>query len=61
VFAIADFASTPAELIQRDVAPGGHLGLFMGIRLLQPRVSGAITYTQPITGGTGRYARAPGR
>src|SRR5947209_11641185 len=30
VFAIADFASTPQDLIHRDVAAGGHLGLFMG-------------------------------
>jgi poly(3-hydroxybutyrate) depolymerase len=29
VFAIADLASTPDELIHRDVAAGGHLGLFM--------------------------------
>ena len=30
VFAIADLASTPPELVRRDIAPGGHLGLFMG-------------------------------
>jgi poly(3-hydroxyalkanoate) synthetase len=30
VFAIADHASTPADLIWQDIAPGGHLGLFMG-------------------------------
>jgi hypothetical protein len=30
------------------------------VQLLQPRLSGAIIYTQPITGGTGRYARATG-
>ena len=34
VFAVADFASTPTELICRDLAPGGHLGLFMGHRSL---------------------------
>jgi poly(3-hydroxybutyrate) depolymerase len=30
VFAIAALASTPPELILRDVTQGGHLGLFMG-------------------------------
>jgi poly(3-hydroxybutyrate) depolymerase len=30
VFAIADYASTPADRVLRDVVPGGHLGLFMG-------------------------------
>ncbi len=30
VFAIAALASTPPELVLRDVTPGGHLGLFMG-------------------------------
>jgi poly(3-hydroxyalkanoate) synthetase len=30
VFALAEFASTPAELVRRDLVPGGHLGLFMG-------------------------------
>ncbi len=30
VFAVADHASTPAELVCRDTTPGGHLGLFMG-------------------------------
>ncbi len=35
VFAIADHVSTPADLIRRDVAPGGHLGLFMGHQALR--------------------------
>jgi poly(3-hydroxybutyrate) depolymerase len=35
VFAIADIASTPGELVWRDVAPGGHLGLFMGHQALR--------------------------
>jgi poly(3-hydroxybutyrate) depolymerase len=30
VFATADLASTPPELVVRDVTAGGHLGLFMG-------------------------------
>ncbi|HEY2436163.1 MAG TPA: hypothetical protein VGH93_03220, partial [Solirubrobacteraceae bacterium] len=35
VFAIADYASTPAEHLRRDVTPGGHLGLFMGHQALR--------------------------
>jgi poly(3-hydroxyalkanoate) synthetase len=35
VFAIAEHASTPPELIQRDTTPGGHLGLFMGHQALR--------------------------
>jgi poly(3-hydroxyalkanoate) synthetase len=35
VFALADFASTPKELVRRHLAPGGHLGLFMGHKALQ--------------------------
>ncbi len=35
VFAIADQASTPPELVLRDVTPGGHLGLFMGHHALR--------------------------
>jgi poly(3-hydroxybutyrate) depolymerase len=34
VFAVADFASTPPELVRRHLAPGGHLGLFMGHKAL---------------------------
>ena len=30
VFALADYASTPAEDVVRRVSTGGHLGLFMG-------------------------------
>jgi poly(3-hydroxybutyrate) depolymerase len=30
VFALQEHASTPAELVKRDVTSGGHLGLFMG-------------------------------
>jgi poly(3-hydroxyalkanoate) synthetase len=30
VFALADHAGTPEELVARYTAPGGHLGLFMG-------------------------------
>jgi poly(3-hydroxybutyrate) depolymerase len=41
VFALADYASTPAEQITRHVSSGGHLGLFMGHESLRehwPRV-----------------------
>ena len=30
VFAIADYATTPAEQVSRRISSGGHLGLFMG-------------------------------
>ena len=30
VFALAEFAGTPADDVTRQVVPGGHLGLFMG-------------------------------
>ena len=35
VFALADFASTPADDVTRLVVPGGHLGLFMGHEALR--------------------------
>jgi len=35
VFAIAALASTPDELVHRDVTGGGHLGLFMGHEALR--------------------------
>jgi poly(3-hydroxybutyrate) depolymerase len=35
VFALARFASTPAELVHRRVSTGGHLGLFMGHEALR--------------------------
>ncbi|HUA48590.1 MAG TPA: alpha/beta fold hydrolase [Solirubrobacteraceae bacterium] len=41
VFALAGYASTPAELTTRHVSSGGHLGLFMGHEALRehwPRV-----------------------
>ena len=41
VFALAQYVSTPAELITRHVTTGGHLGLFMGHEALRehwPRV-----------------------
>jgi len=41
VFALADYASTPSELVTRHISSGGHLGLFMGHEALRehwPRV-----------------------
>jgi poly(3-hydroxybutyrate) depolymerase len=35
VFALADYASTPAEDTERRLAAGGHLGLFMGHEALR--------------------------
>ncbi len=35
VFVLAEHASTPAELVHRELVPGGHLGLFMGHRALR--------------------------
>lgn len=35
VFAVADFAATPPSLVHREIAPGGHLGLFMGHQALR--------------------------
>lgn len=49
VFAIADHASTPAELIRREIAPGGHLGLFMGHEALRehwpPLLAGVLEHS----------------
>ena len=45
VFALADYASTPAEQIVRETAAGGHLGLFMGHEALRdhwPRLLAAV-------------------
>jgi len=35
VYAIADYASTASELIRYELAPGGHLGLFMSHEALR--------------------------
>ena len=43
VFAIADQASTPPELVLRDVTPGGHLGLFMGRHALREHWPALLT------------------
>jgi poly(3-hydroxyalkanoate) synthetase len=50
VFAIADYASTPAERVRRDVTPGGHLGLFMGHQALRehwpPLLAGVLRHSK---------------
>ena len=45
VFALADFASTPDKLIRRDLAPGGHLGLFMSHQALREHWPGLLAHT----------------
>jgi poly(3-hydroxyalkanoate) synthetase len=42
VFAIAELASTPAELVRCKVARGGHLGLFMGHQALREQWPGLL-------------------
>jgi poly(3-hydroxyalkanoate) synthetase len=45
VFALANYASTPAEQIFRETTTGGHLGLFMGREALRdhwPRLLAAV-------------------
>jgi poly(3-hydroxyalkanoate) synthetase len=50
VFAIADHASTPPELVHRDITRGGHLGLFMGRAALRehwpPLLAGVLEYSR---------------
>jgi poly(3-hydroxyalkanoate) synthetase len=49
VFAIADYASTPPELIHRDITDSGHLGLFMGHKALDehwpPLLAGVLEHS----------------
>jgi poly(3-hydroxybutyrate) depolymerase len=42
VFALADYASTPADLVTRDVTRGGHLGLFMSHEALREHWPGVL-------------------
>jgi poly(3-hydroxybutyrate) depolymerase len=50
VFAIADHASTPPELIHRDITDSGHLGLFMGHKALDehwpPLLAGVLEHSR---------------
>ena len=51
VFAIASLASTPDELIYRDVAGGGHLGLFMSHEALREHWPGLLAEgSRPLVG-----------
>jgi poly(3-hydroxybutyrate) depolymerase len=54
VFAIADVASTPSELVLRHVTTGGHLGLFMGHEALHE-------HWPPILTEVLRHSTAPTR
>jgi poly(3-hydroxybutyrate) depolymerase len=50
VFALADYASTPATQVNRRQSPGGHLGLFMGHQALReewpPLLAEVLRYSQ---------------
>ena len=50
VFAIAEHASTPPELVHRDITNSGHLGLFMGHRALHehwpPLLAGVLEHSR---------------
>jgi poly(3-hydroxybutyrate) depolymerase len=54
VFAIAALASTPPELVVRDVTAGGHLGLFMGHVALRE-------HWPPLLAEVLRHSRSSGR
>ena len=51
VFALADYASTPAEQVRRRVSTGGHLGLFMGHEALSdhwpPLMAEVLAHSKP--------------
>jgi poly(3-hydroxyalkanoate) synthetase len=51
VFALADVASTPAEMIRREVTAGGHLGLFMGHEALRNHWPGILAEVRRHSGG----------
>jgi hypothetical protein len=57
-----DAATCTRLFDQRSLCTGTyilHRGQLM-VQLLQPSLGGTLTYTQAITGGTGKYARATG-
>ncbi len=51
VFALADYASTPADAVLRRVSSGGHLGLFMGHEALRqqwpPLLAEVLSHSKP--------------
>jgi hypothetical protein len=58
----SDAASCVVLFDQRSLCTGTYIlprGQVM-VQLVQPSLSGTLTYTQAITGGTGRFARATG-
>jgi hypothetical protein len=57
-----DAATCTSLFDKRSLCTGTYIlqGGQIMVQLLQPSLTGALNYTQPITGGTGRYARATG-
>lgn len=57
-----DAAQCTALFDERSLCTGTYLlsGGQVMVQLVQPSLGGSLTYTQAITGGTGRYARATG-
>jgi poly(3-hydroxyalkanoate) synthetase len=51
VFALADYAATPAKQVKRQVTKGGHLGLFMGHEALAehwpPLMEQVLAHSKP--------------
>jgi poly(3-hydroxyalkanoate) synthetase len=60
VFALADVASTPRELISKSVTTGGHLGLFMGREALReywpPMMASVLEHSGTTRGRANRVA-----
>jgi hypothetical protein len=58
----SDAASCVFLFDERSVCTGTYIlpGGQVMVELLQPSLTGTLTYTQAITGGTGRFARAGG-
>jgi poly(3-hydroxybutyrate) depolymerase len=60
VFALADYASTPADQVLRRVTTGGHLGLFMGHEALSehwpPLLESVLSHSKPARARVSRTA-----
>jgi hypothetical protein len=58
----SDAASCVALFDERSLCTATYIlhGGQVMVQLLQPNLTGTLTYTQAITGGTGRFARASG-
>jgi poly(3-hydroxyalkanoate) synthetase len=62
VFAAAEYVGTPAEDVVTRVAPGGHLGLFMGSQALREHWPPLLANVAARSGADGRVrARTPRR